>query len=411
MSAHAQIKQLFEAFAPHLQATPALAKKLREFRLEFMTKNPDHVAFFGGNLYGVQVVRFLPEDRSRFFSDIAELDEHDLEDLLLHVEALNENWLVSSDPFNQTCMWMMHIFLSSKLPEHVKHAAAMEVALILNYKYLTSILYHNFKYPAELAYAEATYARLTNKFLLKQLGTWQATLEDRAEKLVGKDALHYKTLINYNDDVSIIEMINDSQGRIKSMTKNLHAIFAEVVAEGARISKNSQLVEHEGDVLLRDKTKGLAKHTNYLHAVITDQNSFIRQEVLSVIEKVVHTAPPKLLLEVLQWCSRNYNHDNQRLVPNLIDKTMLHSFNYLENNRTVYKNSGDLSNLISKLKGVYSSSRSSDPALLELRDISTKIVKQATNTKNENLVASLKTALMLYLVIRAFTITYFAKLD
>ena len=94
----------------------------------------------------------------------------------------------------------------------------------------------------------------------------------------------------------------------------------------------------------------------------------------------------------------------------LVEKTLLHSFAYLENNRTVYKASSDLPNLISRLKGSYSSSRSSDKLLLDIREMAEQVVKNTGLTKNSVTIASLRTALLLYIVIRAFTMGHFSKL-
>ena len=193
------------------------------------------------------------------------------------------------------------------------------------------------------------------------------------------------------------------------MIKNIYIVFDDTRKKGLRVKTSSQLLEYEGDLILKDKTKGLQAYTQYMHSIVSDRNSFVRQEILDVLEKIMHTSPPKLVEKILQWCSANYSFDKKELVHQLIDKVLVHSFAYLESNRTVYKNGGDLTTLIAKLKGVYASSRSSEPLLLEIRDIAEQIVIKSMVTKNNNLVASLKTTLMLYIVIRAFTMNYFSK--
>ncbi len=405
----AQIKEVFSRLCPHIKASEKLARQLRDFRIAFMSKNPEHMAFFGGNLTGVHVVRFTSQDRDKFFSDILMVDEYELEDELHKTDEVEAHRLVSGDAFNQTCMWLIHLFCDSNFSDKAKHAAMMEVALILYYRFLTSILFRFFPYPVDPALGAAVYSQLSNKFLLKQCGTWQATLEFRAEALVGKNSIHYKTFVNYNNDKDIVKMINDTQGRIKDMIKNIYIVFDDTRKKGLRVKTSSQLLEYEGDLILKDKTKGLQAYTQYMHSIVSDRNSFVRQEILDVLEKIMHTSPPKLVEKILQWCSANYSFDKKELVHQLIDKVLVHSFTYLENNRTVYKNGGDLTTLIAKLKGVYASSRSSEPLLLEIRDIAEQIVIKSMVTKNNNLVASLKTTLMLYIVIRAFTMNYFSK--
>lgn len=404
-----QIKAVFERLCPHLQPTEALAKQLRDFRVAFMTKNPEHMAFFGGNLTGVHVVRFTPRDRDKFFSDICQVDELELEEELYKTDFVKAEWKVSGDAFNHMCMWLIHLYASSSLNEKARQAVMKEAALILYYRFITSILYRFFPYPVDPALAEAVYSQMTNKFSIKQYGTWQAVLESRCEKLYDRSSVHYKTLMNYENDLDIIYLINDSQGRTKDMMKNIYSVFNQVRKKGLRVKSSSMLLEHDGDMILKDKTKGLQKYTHYMHSIVSDRNSFIKQEILDILEKIVSTAPPKLVEQVLTWCSNNYSYAADDMVKDLIDKVLLHSFSYLENNRTVYKSSSDLPNLVSKLKGTYSSSRSSDPMLLEIRELAEKIIRATGLTKNSVTIATVRNAILLYIVIRAFTMGYFSK--
>ena len=404
-----EIKAVFERLAPHLKPDEKLARQLREFRIEFMSKNPEHMAFFGGNLTGVHVVRFTSKDRMKFFSDICQVDEYELEEELRKTKAIKPEWLVSGDPLNNICFWLIHIYCVSKLNEKAKQAAMMEAALIMHYRFLTSTLYRFFKYPVDPALAEAVYSQLSNKFSLKQYGTWQATLESRCEKLFDKSSIHYRTILNYENDDAIVRMINDTQGRVKDMIKNIYKVFDQVRRQGSRIKSTSMLFEYEGEVVLRDKTKGLQIYTQYMHSIVGDKSSFIKQDILSVIETVIPTAPPKLVEQTLEWCSNNHKYIAKDLVHQLIDKTLLHSFNYLENNRNVYRGGGDLPQLVTKLKGIYSSSRSTDPLLKEIRQLAEDIVKKTKLTKSSTTIAAVRSAVLLYIVIRAFTMTHFSR--
>lgn len=405
---HGQIKQAFNSVASHIEFNEALAKRVRDFQLSFVNKNSDHIDFFGGNLMGVQVVRFTPQDKDNFFTDVIELNEFELEDALYKVKAIKADRHTSGDVFNQTCVWMIHKFLQSNLNNTVKKEAALNTALILYYRFLTSLIYWYFRYPADPEIAAATYAQLSNKFSIKQLGTWQAVLEDRCKKLVEEKGIHYKTLLQYEDDLKIIYIINDSQGRIRDMMKNIYKVFIEVHKKGTRVKTTSLLSEYEGEQIFKDKTKSLLIYTRYMHSIINDKFSFIKQEILDLLENVVHTAPPRLVKETLHWCVNNYQHTPTKDVERLIDKTLVQSFAYLENNRNVAKETNDLALLVSKLKGIYMSSRSTDKDLIEIREIAEKIVKKATQTKTESSIASVRTTLLLYIVIRAFTMNYFS---
>lgn len=403
------VKSVFEKHCSHIKFDAALAKKINAFQIGFANRNEDHMTFFGGHLTGVQIVRFTTQDRDTWFTDILGIDDLSLEEDLHDLPSINPEFRVSSSVFNHTCTWLIHKFMNSPLlNDDLKHKAMIDCALVLYYRYLTSLLYKYFVYPADPQIAAATYAQLSYKYELKQYGSWYATLVARCEKLIGSDSIHLKTFKRYDDDVAIVYMLNDSQGRIRDILKNIYSEFKKIHTEGTRIRVTSSLVEHDGEMALKDTTKNLSNYTRYLHSIVSDENSFVKEELIMLIEKIMKTMPSKLLRQTLKWCSVNYRHANVKEVEELIDLTMVHSFAYLSNNRTVLKETNDLSLLISRLKGVYMASRSIDPDLMMMRDRARTIVKNATTTKNESLIASIRTGLLLYITLRAFTMNYYS---
>lgn len=407
-----QIKKFFDTTFPNLVATKELADRLLEFQVRFITKNQEHMEFFGGNLTGVQVVRFTPGDMDRFFIDTLEIDEEEVREGLYELPVINRDHKVASDAFNNTCMYVIHLFLSnSSIPEKVRHQGAKACALILLYRYLTSQLFNGFKYAADPQIAVATYASLNKKFILKQLGSWNAVLDARAQDLISPQGLHYKELLQYVDDKKILYAITDSQGRIRDIFKNIYSKFMEIHAKGERIKSSSSTFNFEGEEFLKDKTRGLQMYTQYIMSILEDKNSFVKDEIINLLsgeDGIVHTAPPKLVKDTLEWMSINAKYTNQKEIREFIELTMIHSFGYLADNRTVVSRKTDVIGLIIRLRGVYMSSRSTESDLLKLRKLGEKIIKRATQTKNSSTIASTRTAVMLYIVIRAFTMQHYS---
>jgi hypothetical protein len=193
------------------------------------------------------------------------------------------------------------------------------------------------------------------------------------------------------------------------MVKNITGEFKKTLALGSKIKTSSGISDFNGEETLKDSTRNLSKYIQYLNSIIADKNSFIKSELVEIVCKIMHTMPPRLFNETLEWCSVNTKHAGIKDVDELISETLTHSFSYLTNNRTVYKESTDMAGMIAKLKGIYMSSKSSDVNLLKIRELSQNIVRQATTTKNENVISSLKTGLLLYIVIRALAMNYYSQ--
>ncbi len=410
MSNTGEIKQIFERHCEHLFIDLKLIKKIRDFQIAFVNKNEEHMTFFGGNLTGVQVVRFTTQDKDKWFNSIIETDEFLLEDELLNVSAINPNWKITTDAFNHSCFWLLHkIKNSDSLTDNQKQQGMLDVSLVLYYRFLTSLLFRYFRYPADQRVAEATYAQLSYKFAIKKYGSWYATLEARCLDLIEPHGLHNKTISDFDNDTDIVNMINDSQGRIRDMLKNIYDVFITTSRMGIKIKTTSSVIEHDGEQILRDQTKSLITYTRYLHSIVSDKDSFIKKELTDIIEKILHTMHPRLFNETLEWCSNNYKFNSSKDVEILITETLTHSFQYLSENRTVLKNTNDLPGLLSKLRGVYMSSRSTETDLLHIRAIAEKIIKIATGSKNDNAIASVRTGLLLYIVLRAFTMHHYNR--
>lgn len=405
------IKGVFLEECGKLPIDANLIKRLRVYESSFVGRNADHIAFFGGHLLGVNPVKFLPSDQMRWFDEIIRADELALEQKLLALPTVNKDWKVSSNTMNLSCAWLIYAIHAAKgLTPQQKHQGMMDVLLILQYKFFTSLLFHYFRYPAKPEVAEATFAALSDKFTIKQVGTWGALFKDRAETLLSKSSPHMLngTLLNFDDDEGVIYFLNDVQGRIRDVMKNIYAVYDRVHNSGQAIRSTSAVTDHDGEKILKDRTGSLSVYTRYLNSVITDQNSFIREELVRVILQLMHTAPPSVFDQTLKWMSQHYRQSNYGIIEQVVNETLIHSFSYFDEHREYVRGNPNLTALLSRLKGVYTSSRSTDPVLMKLRENAEHLVEKATKSTNDSTLASVRTALLLYLVARALTMSHYA---
>jgi hypothetical protein len=381
-----------------------------------VNKREENIAFFGGAVTGVQVVRFTDADRDILFTDILDVNDDELTEELYalrdmstgHVRpVIRQDWIVSSDVFNISIVWLMHGFRNSHLlDENQRHEAQVRLCCYLIYKYLTSLLYQYFKFPADPEIAQATYAQLSYKYLLKQLGSWSATIRYLAENVVAKESIHNETINKMADDERVIYMVTNIQGNVRDMLKNIYAEFVRVHRMGIRIKSTSALVESDGELILKESSASPGVYTRYLKTIVSDKNSFIRQELIDVICSTMRTLSPRMLMQTLVWTSDNYQNAKNKDIDVALDIVMEHAIEYTTTHRELMRN--DLSTLIDRLRGAYMSSRSTDEKLLKARTLVENIVKEATGTKNDSAIAAVRTAWMLYIVARSYSRRHYA---
>lgn len=404
------VKSVFEQTCPSVVADRHLARTLLDLQLGFVNKNPDHIEFFGGHLTGVNIVRFLEKDSDDWFGRVLESSEAAVKDPLHSLHDINPAYHISSSSLNLSVVWILHILHhSTKLTDKEKREAQINALLFLQYKFFCSLLYHYFKFPADREVAEATYASLTNKFTLKTQGSWLAVFRYRAVDILSETSSHYDAIVRMDNDIGVVKMLNDVQGRLRDMLKNIYAVMIRVHNSGTRISSTSSVVEHDGVSILKDRTRGLGIYSNYLKSIVSDKNSFVREELLEVNEAIVPTAPPKLVKKTLEYLSDHYLKRGDRKIDGLLDSILVHAFGYLLEIQGSLKAGIDLAGLLERLRGIYTSSRSTDPNLLALREDTEAIVRKAIETKTDATIASVRTAVLLYIVSRTFTMRHYTS--
>lgn len=396
------IKSVLDAQLTHLQLDSKLAAKLHAFRQNFINRNKEHAAFFGGNLLGVHVVRFLDSDKDEWFDEILQADEEMLRERVHALPSVNTEWHVSSNIMNITVVWLVHKLFHSALPAKAKAQAMEDALLILQFKFVTSILYHFFRYPADQALAEATYAALNMKFIFKEKGSWLALLLYRCQEIMSRTSPHYNCISRMERDKEVIDMLNAIHGALKGYIKNMREVMERVRLSGGKITSVSSIVGVDGEEILRDMTKGPMVYTNYLKSIIADKNSFIRDELVQVILKIMPSATDTHLRSALAFISDHYFKREHKEIEEIINLTMIHAFAYLSDNKVNTRASLDLAGMLLKLRGAYTASRSSDADLLQLRDSVQNLIRPAVASRTEAVVASVRTALLLYLVLRAY---------
>lgn len=405
------LRDLFDPAFSHIKFNKALGDKLYRFQTSFVYRNSDHTEFFGGKTIGVQIVRFTPPDYDAIYDDIFDISYDRLSQELLEVSVINPDWKISSDIFSHICIYAIHRFLTTPmLSDSDREKAAINMALIYNYRTIATIIATWFLYPVDPQLAEATYANLSNRFLIKQLGSWQEVMLYRSKELVGDTSIHRKVLIDYTDDYSIIKVINDARGRITDLVKNIYSVMEKTRQSGEKLGSSKEtMVDFDGQEILRDKVHNLTNYTHYILSIIPDRGSFIKQELIDLVIKVMTTVQKKPFIQSLEWMSDYFGHKEHPEIEEFVELTLIHSYNYFLENNYILRDRSNISRLLGKLKNIYVSSRSSDPDLLKLRELGTSIVQKATFKSNEQTIASVRTSLLLYIGLRTYTKHHYSQ--
>lgn len=393
----------------------ALCKRIVEYSIRFMNRNEDHSAFFGGVLMGVNPVYFYDTDRELWFEDVLGIDEDMLQYDFQRAEGVDpKNQKVASDVMNYTPGYItQRLMKATGIPLRTVHEACRHAFQVLHYKYITSLLVRRFKYPARREVMEATFAQLNYKFDIKTIGSWGKLVKDRAEGIIDPHSIYGPLLHDkpgVDEEYWMRRVVTDTQTRIRELINKYYGMYITVLNSGVTIRTTSDMmVNTDGEMALRDKVNGYRTYLTYMHGVCTNKDNLIKPELLPIIESAMHTMPSQMLVTSLEFLARNFSQPRSKDLTKFVDECLLYTFEYMQSIKASVQRQNDLKDLITRVRLLVMAPKTSDVRVLTIRDMGDAIVKNATNSRHAGQIASTRTGLMLYIMLRALTKNYYTK--
>lgn len=396
------LSDVFDAHFAELKVDKGMIDSAYRYQIGFLNRDSEHLGFFGSNLIGVHSIRFRVADTLKFYKDVCKVDYAALEKDLATVTTIVQEYKISSDAMNLTIMYLIHRILSSpKLTQSQRERGAYDMALIFFYRCIAIRQSTYFNFPADPKISQAAYANLSNKFLIKKLGSWRAVMEYRAKELLDKKAVHYPHLVAFDDDAAISYAISDGEGRIKDMYKNYCVAFYAAYDAGSKIqTTSSTIVDTEGEEKVREKIKSTEQYVNMIRSLIVDKNGFVKSDLVKIITEINTNTSQRMLTSSLTWMvEASLDPTWNKKIDEWLSLVIVHSF-YLLTGLSAQE-LRDYPTMLTTLKNLYLSTRSVDAELLRIRKLGDELVKAANGKVNSSLAMATRTSLILYVTLRA----------
>lgn len=409
------MKEVLDEHFKNVKFDSALCKRIIEYSIRFMNRNEDHSAFFGGVLMGVNPVYFYDTDREIWFDDVLGVDEDLLQYHFQRAKDVDpKNQKVASDVMNYTPGYITQRLMQvDTVPIKTRQEACRHAFQVLHYKYITSLLVRRFKYPARREVMEATFANLNYKFDIKTIGSWGKLVKDRSEGIIDPDSIYGPVLYlrpDIDEEYWMRRIVTDTQTRIRELINRFYSVYINTLNSGTTIRTTSDImINNEGEMVLRDKTKGYSSYLTYMKGVVNNREDLIKIELLPIISSAMHTMPEELLVKSLEYLSKNFNQPRTKDLTKFVDECLLYTFEYMQSNKSSTQKQTDLKELITRLRLLLMAPKSTDVRVLTLRTIGDKIVKDATGTRHLGQLASTRTGIILYLALRCLCKSYYTK--
>lgn len=394
------IRTVFDHYCQDLTIDNRWCRAVKDFDNSFVTKNEDHVSFFGSGLIGVYPIRWLDEDRNRWIDDILQADDIGLKDDLHNLDSIDTSHRVTSDLLNLSFIYLLYRVVNSDLSTNTQNETMQSIIKIMHYKYLSSLQSHYFAYPADKEIAQSMFNGLSMRFDIKREGTWNALIKDRADKLVSSSSIHKTTIKTLRDDKGALYFITDVQSRIREVFKALTREFYIVRDSGNRIATTSSVLETNEGMVVKDVKRTYSQFYRYLEDIVPDKRDFIRDDLLQAILDTISSANPNLVRKSLEFMSDNYTQRRKKYLKELTEKTLLYGFEFLHEKRI---HTSDLAGILIKFRAMLTGSRISEQQILDLRELGDKVVLDAAPKRLSYTPAAERTVVLVYILLRTLT--------
>lgn len=395
------IRDAFEKVAPGFKFDKRLCGRIANY-YHRLTRDEANIKWFGGCLLGTEHIRFTDRNRDEWFDSVLEIDE-DYLGLELEKTGLVANWNVSSDEFNNSCVWLIHKAweASPHFKDNDIREACKYVFSILQFKFYTSLYFNQFpKNLVDQPAAEAAYAALTLKFAIKQTGSWQAMIERRSENFLKKESPHYQTYKDYKEINSIIYVMSDMQTRTRSTFYDYYNELDKIRKTNARLGVYSDVISVDGEDILKDSVRLQEVALRYLLNSSTNTASFVTQSYLDVVSELVNTSSPYAVKDALTAISTLPPGKDRSNMEDVMQRTLLITFEYVRANRLKFS---QITYLLTKIRFVITAAKSTDKDVLFIRNTTEKFIAKNTHLKHGTTLKSARTAVLLYFIIKGLS--------
>lgn len=409
------IREVYDKHFSEVKIDSNLCRRIINYTMRYMNASADHVAFFGGVLMGVYSIKFLDSDKEIWYDDVLMINEDLLKADLLKADYIEPSHVVSSDPYNYIPGYLtLRLNGARGIPNNLKREAQECLFIMLHSKYMGSLMARRFRYPARKEIMEETFAALNYKFDIKFIGSWERLFRDRADSIIRQGSIYDRYLnerLSKGDDQDYWakRIVTDTQSRLRELVNKYYSLYIEILESGRSVRVTSDIgINTDGEMILRDITTGYSTYLNYIKNIVTDKGSFIRPELVNVIESTISSMPSHLFIRALEHMSDNFNFDHDR-ISKFMDNSVIFAFNLMQSERSSLRRTQDLKGLMTKVRSKLMAPKNTEPEIVIIREFGERLIRDAINIRNPAVIASVRSGCVLYLVLRTMTKNHYSR--
>lgn len=398
------IKDLFDIYMENNQIIidEKLYKSIKKYRLSWATKNNHVVEFLNSGLLGNIPARFTAADEDDFYRDVVGIDIKGLRKGLESLDGIDPDWNIATKPLNQLLVYLMFRFINKKdIATTIKQDAILELYLIYAYMTIGGRLYHFFTRTVDEQTALTVSEKLSDKFIIKRVGTWQKYFEYKAKSVL-PGGRHTNRLKHYNTK-NAVDIVNDLYNDINRTVINIFRVLKDVLENKETISSSSIVTISETGSRIDDMTSRPDIYVNAVLNTVYKQGDFISGDIIHLVRNIAGGQNNDDLEKTLFYMSENYmNHKTD--IDFIIEKTITLALEYIARRNNTRSYTDNLGKILIDIRNYFSANIIKDNDILVVKKSIGNFYMTATRKRSKTYLANIRISVMLYIFIMAIKI-------
>lgn len=405
-----KVKDALDELLGDIVFDEAMAQKVLQNNISFITSSEDHRQLFGGKALGCYYLKYNYIDKDRFYDNLFGLTTNEVIAVTSKITTINKKFKIATDDVNLVCFYVAYRFLSNK---KLKSDKALEAAkgILTYFSYRTLVLISSmyFVYPMSVDKATSLTERLSKRYIIKQLKNWNEYCEYRSTEYL--DSKFKKLLMTMNNDNDIPNAISDLYGRTKDTIKNIYSEFMDMLEKDEAMGSRKNLgTDVDGDEIMLDRLGGSDSFAIRVEDMLSDKNTFIKDDYIGVVCSMVNTITTDQLKVTLSYLlTYTYtNNKNKKEVMDYIHAVVVNSIDYLRKNSVYLHKKSNAIEIMNHLLGNVLYARGTDLEINKIKESSLSMLKKIYKVNKDKTadrtLSNLRNGLYIYIMLLAIVV-------
>ena len=410
--AYQNLKEIFDEYV-NVSIDKKFLERITKWRNKFYSKNSEHVGFFSSASFGLYIPKWTSEEDDEWLTEIIGIDEEEIADYVYELPSINKDFQVSSNILSISFIYLMHKATVNKSLSTVDNDKVRKTLMeVLVARYMTSIMYKYF-YRGKTSPEVSTevFERLSKRFDLKVAGNWKNWIEMKAEGFVlgddqRQDAKYAKQEVFQRfEDELVVRKLNSIKSQLNKAAIEINSVFRQVLEDQDKIASKSALSMSVDGLYLADLVRDQTKYLHYQDAIFIDKNTFIKEDLLAVIEQSTPTISSNIFRGALEWILDNQMESKyKRKIMEVRHDILIYAIQLIKDENL---HTNDLVQVGYRLRQNILSGKNNDRTVMKVRKMIDEFIVKFRPQSKGKLVSLERSAIMIYIVLRTLAMNYY----